>query len=155
MATKIKAAKSVASAGIECVIANGRKKDIIAKILADVGVGTTFKSGSVKFMARKRWIAYSSKPKGALKVDSGAHLAISTKDKSLLASGVVSVEGFFRSGDVVRVADKDGGEFARGIVNYSSGELAKIKGIKSKDFKSALGYKGRDEVIHKDNLVIL
>jgi glutamate 5-kinase len=88
-------------------------------------------------------------------VDGGAKEALTGKNKSLLSSGIVEVDGSFASGDVVRITDKTFREFARGLSNYSSSELAKIKGLKTSDIKAALGYKGADEVIHKDDLVIL
>lgn len=154
MATKIECAKTVADAGIECVIANGKKKDILLKIITGEDVGTTFNSKKAKFIARKRWIAYSSKPKGRIIVDDGAQSALK-KDKSLLASGILDSEGIFNSGDAVSITDKFGKEIARGLVNYSSADIMKIKGLRSVKIKSMLGHKGHDEVVHKDNLVIL
>ena len=77
------------------------------------------------------------------------------KDKSLLASGITGVEGHFKSGDVVKITDKDGKEFARGLSNYSSEDISKVKGMRSDKFKALLGHSGSDEIIHKDNLVIL
>ena len=155
MATKLEAVRRVTSAGIECVIANGKKKDVILKAAMGEAVGTSFKGGSVKIIAKKRWIAFSSRPKGSIKVDNGAKEALSEHDKSLLGSGIVDIEGDFSSGDVVKITDKEGHEFARGVVNYSSAEIVKIKGLKTSQIKAALGYHGEDEVIHKDGLVIL
>ncbi|MBI5143658.1 MAG: glutamate 5-kinase [Candidatus Omnitrophica bacterium] len=159
MATKIEAAKYVTNAGIECVIANGRKKESILKILEGEAVGTIFKSRKVKFIAKKRWIAFSSRPKGMIKIDEGAKDAL-LRNKSLLASGIVAVDGNFIAGDVISIdvisiIDKDGVEFARGLANYSFKEVSRIMGHSSSAFKNILGYKGPDEVIHKDNLVIL
>ena len=88
-------------------------------------------------------------------MDSGAKEALSNKNKSLLASGIVGVDGNFVSGDVIKVADRNLREFARGLTNYSSSELSKIKGLKTDRIKDVLGEKREDEVIHKDNLVIL
>lgn len=156
METKIEAARTVTEAGIECVIANGREDNVLIRILEKgESLGTTFKCGKTKLIAKKRWIAFSSRPKGVIKVDEGAKDAINKRDKSLLASGVVDVSGDFLLGDVISVSDAAGREFARGLANYSSSELFKIKGLKSSGFKAVLGYKGRDEVIHKDNLVVL
>lgn len=154
MATKIEAARRVNAAGIECVIVNGKKKDAILKALTGKAIGTTFESGKAKFIAKKRWIAFSSKPKGVIKIDRGAREAL-WKNKSLLASGIMAVDGKFTAGDVVSIADNDGIEFARGLTNYSSEEVSKIMGHSSSSFKDILGYKGRDEIVHKDNLVIL
>jgi len=155
MATKLECARTVVEAGIECVMANGKKKDIILKIVNGENVGTTFTSKKARFIAKKRWIAYSSKAKGRVIVDDGAKAALLKKDRSLLASGIIDTEGSFASGDVISIVDKDGKELARGLVNYSSSEVSKIKSLKSEKFKHVLGYKGHDEVIHKDNLVIL
>jgi len=155
MATKLESVKAAMGAGVDCVIANGRIKDIILKITKGEAVGTTFKSQKARFIAKKRWIAFSSKPKGAIRIDDGARLALLEKDKSLLASGISAVSGDFKSGDVVSILDSTGAEIARGVVGYSSEEVSKIKGMRSGKFSSVLGYGGRDEVIHKDNLVLL
>lgn len=155
MASKLEAVRRVTSAGIECVIANGKRKDVIVKAAKGEDVGTAFEGGSVKIIAKKRWIAFSSRPKGSIRVDNGAKVALIDKDKSLLGSGIVDVEGDFSSGDVIRIADKEGHEFARGVTNYSSHEIAKIKGLKTGQIKAVLGYHGEDEVVHKDDLVIL
>jgi len=156
MATKIEAARAVAKAGIDCIIANGRAGDILVRIAVDnEPVGTIFAGSKSSMDARKRWIAFSSRPKGAIVVDDGAKTALAQKAKSLLASGVLGVDGTFKAGDAVSIADPLGAEFARGLSNYSSGDLAKIKGLKTSGHKGVLGYKGKDEVVHKDNLVIL
>lgn len=156
MITKIEAAKSATRAGIECVIANGMKKNILTGIILEGKAdGTVFKCASHKYLARKRWIAFSSQPKGSVMVDDGAVTAVSHKNKSLLASGILGVKGNFDSGDVIGITDNTGREFARGLTNYSSSALEKIKGRRTQDFKKILGSEGRDEVIHKDNLVII
>lgn len=156
MATKIEAARYAAGAGIDCVIANGKEKGVILKVVIEGEArGTIFHAGGNKFIAKKRWIAFSSRSKGIVRVDIGAQTALCEKNKSLLASGIVGVEGVFRSGDVVAIAGEGGREIAKGIVNYSSGELSKIKGLSSTRFKAVLGSAGPDEIVHKDNLVIL
>lgn len=156
MATKIESAKSAVDAGIECVIANGRVEGALCRIIIEgKSIGTTFKSRRGTLIAKKRWIATSSRSKGEIRVDDGAMLALAQKDKSLLASGIIGVRGSFAAGDVVKVVDKDRREFAKGVASYSSDDILKIKGLKSTEFKNVLGYKGHDEVIHKDNLVIL
>ena len=154
MVTKIIAAKTAAGAGVECVIANGHRERVLEEVLKGSSIGTTFKRGAGKFIAKKRWIAFSSRSKGAISVDDGAKTALG-KDKSLLASGITGVEGHFKSGDVVKITDKDGKEFARGLSNYSSEDISKVKGMRSDKFKVLLGHSGSDEIIHKDNLVIL
>ena len=155
MASKLESIRRVTASGIECVIANGKTKNIIADVIDGKIVGTRFKSFGTKLLAKKRWIAFSSRPMGTVYVDSGAREALSSKNRSLLASGIVAVDGHFVSGDVVRISDKSFGEFARGITNYSSPELLRIKGLKTAQIKSVMGHKSRDEVVHKDELVIL
>ncbi len=155
MASKLESIGRATASGIECVIANGKTKNIIVDIIDGKRVGTRFKSSGTKLLARKRWIAFSSKPRGSISVDSGAKEALSHKNRSLLASGIVDVVGQFVAGDVVGIADKSSKEFARGIANYSSSELLKIRGLKTHEIKNALGYKAEDEVVHKDDLVIL
>lgn len=155
MASKLNAVKRAISAGIGCVIANGKERGILLKIVSGENRGTFFKGQDVRHIAKKRWIAYSSRPKGAISVDDGAKDALSGRDKSLLASGITGVEGDFDRGDTLKIKDLLGKEFGRGITNYSSSEILKIKGLKTGQIKSVLGYKEHDEVIHKDNLVIL
>ena len=128
---------------------------VLVDIIEGKSVGTRFKASVSKLLAKKRWIAFSSKAKGTIVVDSGAKEALSNKNKSLLSSGIVEINGDFIAGDVVKIADKALKEFAKGTVNYSSSELSKIKGLKTGEIKNVLGYKGPDEAIHKDNLVIL
>ncbi|MFA6321040.1 MAG: glutamate 5-kinase [Candidatus Omnitrophota bacterium] len=156
MITKLEAARTVTQAGMDCVIANGREKDIIAKVACSCeGVGTIFRAAKSGIIAKKRWIAFSSRTKGVICVDGGAEVALRQKNKSLLASGIVSAGGNFHSGDVVSIENKKGIEIARGVTNYSNYDLIKIKGLKTSDFKAALGVEGPDEVVHKDNLVII
>jgi glutamate 5-kinase len=155
MATKLEAIKRATSSGISCVITNGKKRGNILKAVNGELSGTTFKCSGSKLIAKKRWIAFSSKAKGSIHVDAGAKEALVRRNKSLLASGVTAVSGSFRKGDVIAIIDKDSREIAKGVTNYSSAELAKIKGMKTGDFKTALGRESRDEVVHKDELAIL
>ena len=103
----------------------------------------------------KRWIAYSLPIEGRLQVDAGAYRALTQRGKSLLASGVIGVTGFFKFGDAVSCVDENGAEFGRGLVNYSAEEANQIKGKKTSEIEKILGYRYYDEVIHRDNLVIL
>jgi len=118
-------------------------------------VGTVFLPKGRRLTSRKHWIAYTVKAKGRLTLDDGAVEALTQKGKSLLPSGILAVEGEFESGDGIACMDRHGHEFAKGLVNYSSEAIAKIKGSKSTDIQKILGYKDYDEVIHRDNLVIL
>ena len=155
MTSKLDAIGKATASGIKCVIANGKTKDVIVDIIDGKDIGTKFNASKSKLLAKKRWIAFSSRTKGAIVVDSGAREALINKNRSLLSSGIVGLEGNFAAGDVVKITDKTSKEFARGLVNYSSSELLKIKGLKTNEIKDALGYKGADEAVHKDNLVIL
>ena len=107
-----------------------------------------------KLSGKKRWIAFFVKPKGQISIDSGAQDALAHKGKSLLSSGISDVLGKFQVGDTVSVIS-DGKEVARGLTNYNHEELEKIKGLKTGEIEGVLGYKHYDEVIHRDNLVII
>ncbi len=155
MASKLQAAKIVTNAGIECVILNGKKKGVLLDYFSNGEVGTVFVSKQPKLGARKRWIAYSLKVAGTIKVDKGAKEVLVRKNRSLLPSGVIGINGKFGAGDAVGVTDEHDNEFARGITNYSSSELNKIMGANTKDIEKILGYKYKDEIIHRDDLVIL
>ena len=155
MSTKLQAAKIAINAGIECIVVNGKKKNVLTDIFWGKTIGTVFVARQPKISARKRWIAYSSKAAGTVKVDAGAKEALINKNRSLLASGIIGCSGRFDVGDAVSITDENNKEFARGIANYSSSELNRIKGQKTKDIERILGYKYYDEVVHRDNLVIL
>lgn len=155
MVSKLQAAKIATSSGIQCVIANGNKKDALLKIVDSERMGTLFLASRDTIRAKKHWIAYTSKPQGLIKVDSGAKDALVNRQKSLLSSGILQEEGKFEVGDVVSIVDENGEEFARGLANYSFLEIRKIKGLKTNQIQGALGYKYYDEVVHRDNLVIL
>ncbi len=155
MITKLEAARIATNAGIAMVIANGRRNDVLAKIVKNEKIGTWFLPKTGKISGKKRWIAFSCKSCGKIIVDSGAKAAILQRGKSLLASGIVRVEGKFSLGDLVLINDEDDHEIARGLTNYSQEELEKIKGIKTSAIEEILGYKLSDEVIHRNNLVII
>lgn len=156
MQTKLDAASVVANAGEAVIIANGRAKGILKKVVQGENVGTLFLPKEEKLASRKRWIGYTIKPKGKVYVDDGARHVLKEKGKSLLASGIVAVEGTFGKGDIVSVCTReDRVVFARGLTNYSSEEIEKIKGSSTSHIARVLGYKLYDEVIHRDNLVIL
>jgi glutamate 5-kinase len=155
MSTKLEAAQKAGASGIPMVIASGREPGILQRLLKGEPVGTYFQPRDDRLAARKRWIAFAVPPQGRLMVDAGAKKALTERGTSLLPSGLVEVAGEFHAGEVVSLTQLDGQEFARGLVNYDSGELRRIRGAKTKDIEKALGYKGFDEVIHRDNLVIL
>ena len=154
MITKIEAARKAASFGAPTVIANGGKKGILIDIVNAGDHGTTFLPGEDRLRGRKRWIAYNLKLNGKIIVDSGAMKAINN-GKSLLPSGIIKVEGGFDFGDLVSLLEESGKEFARGLVQYKSDEIDAMKGIKTSEIESYLGKKDYDEVIHRDDLVLL
>lgn len=155
MYTKIQAAKICYNSGVKMVIANGKIDNVLNRIAAGEKIGTTFLPMKNPISSRKIWIAFNAKVNGFLFVDEGAAKALVKHGKSLLPSGVVKTEGQYDVGDCVAVVDHHGREIARGLVNYSSEEVEKIKGCKTHDIESILGYKYYDEVIHRDNLVVL
>jgi len=155
MVSKIEAAKICTAAGVTCVIANGKTKDILHNIIDQHKVGTIFLPKGEQLVAKKRWIGFSAHLKGQVFVDEGARQALTLRNKSLLPKGITNIRGEFAVGDTVSIMDVNKVEFARGMSNYSSDELARIKGKKSEKIKTILGYKYYDEVIHRDNLVIL
>lgn len=157
--TKIEAAKITMKTGVVTVIAKGDEPGIILKLVRELEkekkeVGTWFISDE-KLSSKKLWIAFNAEVKGTIIVDDGAVKVLKESGKSLLPSGVKKVEGNFESGDVVSIADISGQEFARGLVYYSAEEARKIAGKKTGEIASILGRKDYDEVIHRDNLVIL
>jgi len=156
MASKLAAAQKAAAAGIPTVIADGTCEGVLAAIF-DPGTeaGTLIVADGDPLTRRKHWIAYTLKPAGALHVDRGAERAVAQGGRSLLPSGVLAVVGGFGVGDCVRCVGPDGREFARGLVNYGALEVDKIKGAQTRDIERLLGYKGSDEVIHRDDLVLL
>ena len=155
MTTKLQAAQKASASGIGMVIASGRQPDTLRRLLRGEDVGTWFQPREDRLAARKRWIAFAVPPQGRLTVDAGAKKALTERGKSLLPSGLVDVEGDFSAGAVVTLAERGGAEFARGLANYDAEEIRRIRGVKTGDIEQVLGYKGFDEVIHRDNLVVL
>ncbi len=155
MQTKLGAAKIATSSGVTTFIVNGLQEGVINKILEGQNPGTKFLSKKIKIGGRKKWIAFGARTKGNIIVDEGAKEVLLKKGRSLLPSGIKKVEGKFEIGDVVSVVDLKGCEFARGLSFYSSRDIEKIKGKLTKDIAYTLGYKDYDEVIHRNNLVIL
>ncbi|MEX2649877.1 MAG: glutamate 5-kinase [Alphaproteobacteria bacterium] len=153
MVTKLAAAKIALGAGCHMVIADGREPHPLAAIERG-GRATWFVAQGNPRTARKRWIAGSLRPAGALAVDAGAARALQA-GKSLLPAGVTRVEGSFGRGDAVRVVDPGGQEIARGLIAYASADAARIAGHKSREIEAILGYRGREEMIHRDDLVVV
>lgn len=156
IATKLGAAEEAAAAGIPTVITSGLQPSPLTRVFAENdAVGTLILAERNRLASRKHWIAYNLKPAGDVVVDQGAHDAVVLKGKSLLPSGLREVRGSFGVGDCVRCVNSDGQEFARGLVNYSAQELNRIKGLHTSKIEKILGHKAYEEIIHRDDLVVL
>ena len=155
MLTKIRAAKQCVSAGIAVVIANGRKPNVLEEIFSGNSSGTLFLPSQSKINVRKKWIGYVSDSKGIVVIDNGAKIALLTRQTSLLPSGVLEVRGKFNADDTISVLDTDGSEIARGVAGFTSSDLDKIKGKKTSEIQKILNRKSGDEVIHRNNLVLI
>ncbi len=154
MGSKLQAAGMVASAGEVAVIANARTPDVLARLLAGEALGTVCMPAERKLSARRRWIGHAARAVGKLFVDAGAAKALTENGKSLLASGVTDVSGRFAKGANVAIIGPDGRQIARGLTNYSAGQIGKIKGLKSGQIAKALGDKPYDEVVHRNNMTL-
>jgi glutamate 5-kinase len=153
MVTKLEAARIAMSAGCRVVITQGRKEHPV-RTLEDGARCTWFLPHSTPRAARKEWIAGSLKPLGVVVIDAGAESALG-KGKSLLPAGVTAVEGDFGRGDPIVVRCADGRQVAQGLTAYSSRDIGLIKGHKTSEIEELLGYRGRDEVLHRDDMVLL
>jgi glutamate 5-kinase len=154
MRTKIEAAVVAMNSGVTMVIADGRRPGVIADVVAEKGIGTTFVAKEECLCSRKRWIAFGAAPRGSITVNDGAKRMIREKGKSLLAAGITEVSGKFSRGDIVKILDAGGNQFARGFVNYNAGEIDLLKGKHSSDFEQVLGHSDFDEIVHRDNMVL-
>ncbi|MBI3330757.1 MAG: glutamate 5-kinase [Candidatus Omnitrophica bacterium] len=155
MSSKLDAARIAGHSGIPMVIANGTRPGVLEDVLAGKPVGTLCVPPRTRLASRKWWIAFSLRqPKGTLVVDAGAAEALLEKGKSLLASGVQNVQGEFGAGEFVTLTDGAGHELARGVCNFSSSELARVRGMKSAEIAKVLGRTRVPEVVHRDDLVL-
>ena len=152
MVTKLAAARIAVSGGCKMVIADGRRENPLAAVASGERC-TWFLADIEPLTARKRWIAGSLKPMGSVVVDAGAVAALG-RGKSLLPAGVMQIEGAFERGDAVLVKDDGGREVARGLIAYSAADASQILGHKSREIEALLGYRGREELIHRDDLVL-
>jgi glutamate 5-kinase len=153
MAAKIVAARIATGAGCDVIIAKGRVDHAVAAIRTGARI-TRFHASTTPAAARKRWIAGVLKPEGVLIIDAGAAKALSD-GKSLLPAGVRQIEGRFERGDAVAVRDQQGRELARGLVAYGAADAERIAGKRSAEIEAILGYRGRDEMIHRDDMAML
>lgn len=154
MLSKIKAAKKVSERGGSSIIGPGREENILQRMLAGELVGTFFMPSQEKIQSRKSWIKDVLKAKGKVTIDDGAKRALADNGKSLLPSGIKLVDGQFGIGDAVEVFDLKNNRIAVGLVNYSSVQIEKIKGLHTDSIETYLGFKDSDEIMHRDNLVL-
>jgi glutamate 5-kinase len=154
MFTKLQAADLARRSGTTVIIASGETTDVLLRAAAGESVGTRFLPVATSVESRKRYILAGGRAAGAVCLDPGAVKALA-RGSSLLPVGVKSVDGAFERGDSIRVLDPGGKEIARGITNYGSGDLARIIGKKSDEIESLLGFNFGDEVIHRNDLVVL
>ena len=155
MATKVQAARLATASGVDVVIADGRERDVILRLVQGESLGTHFPSPTTKMESRKRWMLSGLNFLGAIRVDGGAVRALREGGKSLLPAGIVAVEGGFHRGDVVNILDTDGNRIACGLTNYDAGQVDSIRGSQSSAISELLGCEYGDEVVHRNNLVVL
>jgi len=155
MTTKITAAQRAARSGCCTVIASGKEEQVLTRLRNAENIGTYLTPSTETLAARKQWLAGHLRPNGTVTLDDGAVAGLQKNGGSLLAVGLTDVSGQFLRGDLILCLDKNGTEIARGLVNYSSQESQKIKGHASKEIEKILGYVDEQELIHRDNLVLI
>ncbi len=155
MPTKLEAARLVTASGISMVMCHGKAKDAVLRATRGNAIGTLFRPGAGKLEARKRWMLSASYRRGEIVVDAGALHAIREQNRSLLPVGIIGVRGKFQRGDIVFITGGEGGRIACGIANYGSEAIARIRGARSNHIQDALGYHYGEEVVHRNNLVLL
>lgn len=153
--TKFQAAQIVTASGIPMIVANAAEPSVLQRIVNGEVLGTLFVPGTHRLHTKKRWIGFGSDTKGKIYVDSGAEAAVIHRGKSLLPSGIVDTEGNFNVGDVVVLVGPELTEIAKGIVDYSSAEIQRIRGCQSEEIEKILGHKRLDAIIHRDNLTVI
>lgn len=154
MASKLNAARAATLSGENVIITSGKDFSVLSRIIAGESVGTLFLAQGQAITSWKRWIGFTAQPRGVLVLDDGARTAVEKWGKSLLAIGIVDVQGEFTKVDVVAVRDRAGVEFARGLSNYSAAEVLRIKGMKTEAIAAALGHCPYQEVVHRDNMAV-
>ena len=155
MATKLEAARLATASGVEVVIASGLKADVLARLVNGERIGTYFPAAGTKMESRKRWMLSGLSSGGEVVVDDGACTALLQDNRSLLSAGVKEVRGSFDRGDIISILDVRGGRVAAGISNYNCDDMSKIKGARSNRIQELLGRHLGDEVVHRNNMVIL
>jgi len=155
MTTKLQAAKLALAGGADVVIADGRAKDVLLRLVRGEALGTFFPARVDRMESRKRWMVAGLSLKGSIAVDAGASKALCEQRRSLLPAGVREVSGSFKRGDAVAITDGDGRRIACGIANYGADEILRIRGLRSDRIEATLGHHYGGEVVHRDNLVLL
>jgi glutamate 5-kinase len=155
MATKLQAARLATSGGTDMVIAAGKEPEVLVRLASGEAIGTLFPAGVSRMESRKRWMLAGLSVKGSIVVDSGAAKVLREDRRSLLPAGIRDVQGSFARGEAVAVVDDGGLRIACGIANYASGEIMRIKGLRSDRIEETLGHHYGSEVVHRDNLVLL
>lgn len=155
MASKLEAARMVTVVGGSVIVASGRTEGTLERIFNHERVGTLFLPQGKASSPRKRWLGLSATSKGRVSVDAGAAEAICQRGKSLLAIGIIHVEGEFEKGDVVSIHSSNGQLLGRGLTNYASGDIRRIQGLQSTMIAKTLGHIPYEEVVHRDNLLVM
>ncbi len=155
MTSKVRAARLAARSGANTIIAGGKIVDVINRVSTGELVGTLLTANQAPEAARKRWLASHLQSRGVLILDNGAVRVLKEEGKSLLPVGVKSISGYFLRGEMIECHDEKGNEIARGLVNYNSDDARKIIGKSSNEIEKLLGYRDFDEIVHRDNLVLV
>jgi glutamate 5-kinase len=155
MASKVAAAERALQRGIPVAVAAAADPDVLRRILDGEDVGTLFLPAGAKLASRKHWIAYTLKMRGALIVDDGAARALTQSKRSLLPAGITAVRGRFRAGDAVSIERGDGTQLGRGLVRYDASDVRRLLGARSDEIESRVGHYYGDEIVHRDDLVVL
>ena len=155
MATKIDAARMVTKSGITMVMCHGLAEDAVLRAASGGQIGTLFQPSEDKLEARKRWMLSAMSLRGEVFVDSGASSALQAHNRSLLPAGIREVKGRFQRGDIIYIVGSEGRRIACGIANYAAEDVQRIQGLRSHQIQGTLGYHYGEEVVHRNNLVLL
>ena len=155
MIAKLQATNIAIDSGVPVIIANGKTENILSLIIKGKDIGTYIEAKKIGLPLRKRWLAYGPLSQGSIIIDNGACIAIIKNGKSLLPSGILSITGIFNKGEMIKIKNKENDLIGRGLTNYSSVDLNKIKGLQSKEIIKTFGQSAKKEAIHRDNLVLM
>jgi glutamate 5-kinase len=155
MGSKVSAARRACQVGVPVVIGPARDPDVLRKIVTGEDCGTLFLPAGSALASRKYWIAYTLKMRGTLVVDAGAARALTEQNRSLLPAGVIEVRGTFHAGDAVSITGANGDELARGLSRYDARDVQRLLGARSEHIEQRLGFYRGDEIVHRDDLVVL